>query len=172
MSTFRGEPHRVYFSRGTSHHRAIGVRPARHPQVHAHQHARGPLPSHAKHGNVVCPRFRTPQQRKAPSRLKNPVPSTPRMSTNCGTRVALADASRVASDGPLLRPSADRTRRLVGWGRGPRPARPGSGAPTGPQSWSTHGTARRWHESWNPTRRGAEPSSTGPTSTSAHYRGR
>ena len=38
----------------------------------------------------TCPRTaepgRTPQQRKAPRRLKNPTPSTPRMSTNCGTQ--------------------------------------------------------------------------------------
>ena len=30
----------VMRQRHVAHHRAIGVRPARHPQVHAHQHAR------------------------------------------------------------------------------------------------------------------------------------
>ena len=40
----------------------------------------------------TCP---NPQQRKAPSRLKNPAPSTPRMSTNCGTRAPESAAGPV-----------------------------------------------------------------------------
>jgi len=54
------------------HHRTVDVRPARHPQVHAHQHARGPLPPHARHRNVVCSRFRPHQGRKVTSCLTDP----------------------------------------------------------------------------------------------------